>query len=70
MKSIYVQPDSYAKYNINHNERHPKFQVRDHVRISKRRNIFAEGYTPNWSEEVFVIANLKIQLQGFMALMI
>ena len=70
MKSIYVKPDSYAKYNINYNERDPKFQVRDHVRISKCRNIFAEGYTPNWSEEVFVIAILRIHLQGFMALMI
>ena len=24
------------------------------VRISKYKNIFAKGYTPNWSEEVFV----------------
>ena len=27
----------------------------DHVRISKYKNIFSKGYTPNWSEEVFVI---------------
>ena len=27
----------------------------DHVRISKYKNIFAKGYTPNWSKEVFVI---------------
>ena len=67
---MYVKPDSYAKRNVNYNERDPKFQVRDHVRISKCRSIFAEGYTPNWPEKVFVIANLKIQLQGFMALMI
>ena len=70
MKSIYVKPDSYAKYNVNSNEKDPKFQVRDYVRILKCRNIFAEGYTPNWSEEVLVIVNLKIQFQGFMALMI
>ena len=26
----------------------PKFNVDDHVRISKYKNIFAKGYTPNW----------------------
>ena len=26
-----------------------------HVRISKYKNIFAKGYTPNWSEEILVI---------------
>ena len=29
-------------------------KVDDHVRISKYKNIFAKGYTPNWSEEIFV----------------
>ena len=31
----------------------------DNVRISKYKNIFAKGYTPNWSEEVFVISKIK-----------
>ena len=26
---------------------------------SKHKNIFAEGYTPNWSEEVFVIKKVR-----------
>ena len=29
------------------------------VRISKYKNIFAKGYNPNWSEEVFVIKKIK-----------
>ena len=29
------------------------------LRISKSKNIFAKGYTPNWSEEVFVISKIK-----------
>ena len=33
----------------------PKFKVGDHVRISKYKNIFAKGDTPNWSDKVFVI---------------
>ena len=37
------------------NDKDPKFKVGDHVRISKYKNIFAKGYAPNWSEEVFVI---------------
>ena len=41
------------------NDKDPKFKVVDHVRISKCKNIFAKGYTPNWSEEVFVIKKVK-----------
>ena len=36
-----------------------KFKVGDYVRISKYKNIFAKGYMPNWSEEVFVIKKVK-----------
>ena len=41
------------------NVKDPKFKVGDRVRISKYKNIFAKGYAPNWSEEVFVIKKLK-----------
>ena len=34
-------------------------KVGDHVRISKNKNIFAKGYTQNWSEEVFVVSKIK-----------
>ena len=33
--------------------------IGDHVRTSKYKNIFAKGYTPNWSEDVFVIKKVK-----------
>ena len=36
-------------------DKDPRFKVGDHVRISKYKNIFAKGYTSNWSEEGFVI---------------
>ena len=29
------------------------------MRISKYKNIFAKGYTPNWSEEAFVFSKIK-----------
>ena len=48
MKLIDVTSDSYAEYNEDSNENEPKFKVRDRVRISKYKNIFAKGYTQNW----------------------
>ena len=59
MKPIDVTDDSYAEYNEDFNKKDPKFKVGDHVRISKYKNIFAKGYTPNWSEQVFVIDKIK-----------
>ena len=59
MKPIGVTSDSYAEYNEDSNEKDPKFKVGDHVRISKYKNIFAKGYTQNWSEEVFVVSKIK-----------
>ena len=59
MKPIDVTDDSYAEYNENFNKKDPKFNVGDNVRISKFKNIFAMGYTPNWSEEIFVISKTK-----------
>ena len=41
------------------NDKGPKFKVGDHVRISKYKNIFTKGYTPNWSEKVFVVSKIK-----------
>ena len=48
----------------------PKFKTGDNVRISKYKNIFAKGYDPNWSEEVFVIKKLKTLCHGFILLVI
>ena len=55
IKPVDVASDSYVEYNEDLNKKNPKFKVGDHVRISKYKNIFAKGYTPNWSEEVFII---------------
>ena len=59
MKPINVTGDSYAEYNEDFNKKDPKFKVGDNVRILKYKNIFAKGYTPNWSEEIFVINKIK-----------
>ena len=60
MKPIEVTGDYYAEYNEDpSNKKNPKFKLGDNVRISKYKNIFAKGYTPNLSEEVFVINKVK-----------
>ena len=55
MKPIDVKRDYFTEYNGESNEKDPKFKVGDHVRISKYKNTFAKGYTPNWSEETLVV---------------
>ena len=59
MKPTDVKSNSFAEYNEKSNEKDPKFKVGDHVRISKYKNNFAEGYTPNWSENIFVVKKVK-----------
>ena len=59
MKPINAISDSFAEYHEEYNEKDPKFKVVDHVRISNYTNIFAKGYVPNWSEEIFVVEKIK-----------
>ena len=59
MKSVDVKDNTYIDFNKKVNDKDPKFKVGDCVRISKYKNIFAKGYMPNWSEEVFVIKKVK-----------
>ena len=59
IKPIEVTDDYYAEYNEIPTKKNPKFKVGDNVRISKYKNIFVKGYTPSWSEEVFIINKIK-----------
>ena len=59
MKPVDVEDNTYIDFKKEVNDKDPTFKVGDHVRISKYKNIFAKGYTPNWSEEVFVIKKVK-----------
>ena len=59
MKPVDVGDDSFAEYNEESNEKDPKFRTGDHVRISKYKNVFAKGYAPNWSKEIFVVKKIK-----------
>ena len=59
IKPVDVKDNTYINSSKEVTDKDPKFQVGDHVSISKYKNIFAKGYTPNWSEKVFVIEEVK-----------
>ena len=44
---------------INKNEKIPKFQVGDYVRVPDKRNIYSKGYTTNWNRELFIIHKIN-----------
>ena len=47
MNSIDVKDNIYVDVGKEVNDNDPKSKVGDHERISKYKNIFAKGYTPN-----------------------
>ena len=59
MKPIDVKGNTYINTDKEINNKDPKFKIGDRGRISKYKNIFAKGYTPKWSEEIFVIKKVK-----------
>ena len=58
MTPVNVKDNTYIDFGKESNNKDPKFQVGDYVRISKYKNIFAKVYTPYWSE-VFITKKIK-----------
>ena len=59
MKPIDVKNNTNTNISKEVNDKDPKFKVSDYVRISKSKNVIAKAYTPNWSEEFFMIKEVK-----------
>ena len=59
MKVFDLESIIYIDFSEENNKEGPNFQVGDNVRISKNKNVFAKGNTPNRSEDVFVIKKVK-----------
>ena len=59
MKPIDVKDNTYINFEKEVNDKYPKFKIGDHIKISKYKNVFAKGYMPNWSEEIFIIKKIK-----------
>ena len=58
MKPIHVR-DNKIVYIDEHNEKDSRFKVGDTVRISRFKNIFAKGYTSNWSKEISIVDKIN-----------
>ena len=60
MKPIDVRENNNKRVYIDeHNEKRSRFKVDDRVRISKFKNIFAKGYTPNWNKKIFIVDKIN-----------
>ena len=46
-------------YNFNIINKNPKFSIGDRVRVSLLKNTFEKSYNSNWSEEIFIIDDIK-----------
>lgn len=58
--------ETIVRENINRNRQRYKtvdkkieFQIGDKVRISKYKKVFAKGYLPNWTNEIFTIHSVQ-----------
>ena len=70
MKAVDVKDNVHFDPSKDITDKDPKFKIGDHVRISKHKNVFAKGYTPDWSEDVLAIKEVKLQFHGDMLLII
>ena len=70
IKPIDFKDNTYVDSKKEVNNKDPKFKVGDYVKISKYKKLFAKGYTPNWSEEIFIVSKIKNKSHGHMLLMI
>ena len=59
MKPKYVKDDNKRVYIDEYNKKSARFNVNDRVRIYKFKNIFAKGYTSNWSREIFTVDKIN-----------
>ena len=57
--TVDVKTNTYIDSSKEINNKDPKFKIGDNIRISKYKKVFAKSYTPNRSEEVFVIKKVK-----------
>ena len=46
-------------YNFEKTKKPGKFRIGDRVRLSLEKNIFEKGYDTNWTQEIFVIYDIK-----------
>ena len=58
-KRVYVDEHNEKDTKKSSSSERSRFKVGDRVRISKFKNIFAKGYTPNSSKEIFIVDKIN-----------
>ena len=58
-KRVYIDEHNEKDTTKSSSSERSRFKVDDRVRISKFKNIFAKGYTPNWSREIFIVNKIN-----------
>ena len=70
MKPINVKNSDNKTYVVTPNKQSAKFKINDLLRIPQFKNVFAKGYSPNLSKEIFKISIVKNMIHGHMKLVI
>ena len=47
MNSVNIKSSTCTDFGVGNNDKNHKFEINDHVEISKYENIFAKGFTSN-----------------------
>ena len=58
-KRVYINEHDGKDTTKSNSSKRSRFKVGDRVRISKFKNIFAKGYTPNCSREIFIVNKIN-----------
>ena len=70
MKPANVKDNTYIDFKREVNDKDPKFEVGDNVRISKYKNIIAKNIHQIGLKTFLLLVKLKMQFHGHMLLMI
>ena len=55
---LWTRQEVKGPQKVTAREPQTKFQVGDEVRLSKAKQVFAKGYLPNWTEEIFTVSRV------------
>jgi len=56
--ALWTVQEERGPQKVSTREPRERFNVGDYVRLSKAKRVFAKGYLPNWTEEVFTISQV------------
>ena len=70
MKPVDIKDNTYIDFKREVNDKDPKFEVGDNVRISKYKNIIAKNIHQIGLKTFLLLVKLKMQFHGHMLLMI